>query len=96
MSKTDRGNTTNRNQNTKKSLLEELSYIKTDLPPLHHHCNDLTLHKLFLIDPNPTATAPVSEIKEANHPGNDLQAFQVKEQSIKKKKKEKLKIKSLL
>lgn len=87
MSKTDRGYITNRNQNTKKSLLEELSYVKTDLPPLYRHCSDLTTHKLFLIDPNPTATAPVGEIKEANHPGNDLQAFQLKEQSIKKKVK---------
>lgn len=37
------------------------------------------------MEPNPTATAPVGEIKEMNHPGDDLQAFQVKEQLKKKK-----------
>ncbi|PKU38046.1 uronyl 2-sulfotransferase [Limosa lapponica baueri] len=32
----------------------------------------LTFHKLFLMEPNPTAADSVGEIKEVNHPGDDL------------------------
>lgn len=50
------------------------------------------------MEPSPTATDSVGEIKEVNHPEDDLWAFQMKEQLKKKKakKKKSLKKKSVL
>lgn len=83
VSRTVKGYTTRRNWDAKQSHLEELPSIKTDLSPCIITVMVSHFTHSFLMEPNPMATSPVSQIKEVNHPGDDMWAFQVKEQFLK-------------
>lgn len=81
--------TTRRNWNAKQSHLEELSSIKTDLSPYIATVMVSHFTDSFLMELNRMATPPVDQIKEVNHPGDDLWAFQVKDRILKNWKKKK-------